>query len=116
MQALSMDESRLLPKGRAVYQRMAAFGAPALHAKVGLIFIALAIATRVDAVFALFSGIKARKNAGPRTGRMRRLIALAIVTNGLHAGEADGEKRGNAADLGFAASNAIWISCLDARA
>ncbi|SON77892.1 hypothetical protein XFF6166_240069 [Xanthomonas citri pv. fuscans] len=37
------DESRLLPKGRAVYQRIAAFGAFALHAKVGLIFIAVAM-------------------------------------------------------------------------
>jgi len=48
MQALSMDESRLLPKGRAVYQRNAAFGAFALHAKVGLIFIAPAMRGRSE--------------------------------------------------------------------
>lgn len=74
-----------------MYQRMAAFGASALHAKVGLIFIAVAIARRGDAVFALFSGIKARQ-ACPRNGAMRRPIALAIATNGLHAGEAGSEK------------------------
>ncbi|WP_146011238.1 hypothetical protein [Xanthomonas arboricola] len=71
---------------------MAAFGAPALHPKVGLIFIAVAIASRGDAVFALFSGVKARQ-ACPRNGAMWRPIALAIATNGLHAGEAGSEKR-----------------------
>ncbi|WP_228600201.1 hypothetical protein [Xanthomonas arboricola] len=74
-----------------MYQRMAAFGASAAHAKVGLIFIAVAIASRGDAVFALFSGIKARQ-ACLRNGAMRHPIALAIATNGLHAGEAGSEK------------------------
>ncbi len=111
MQALSMDESRLLPKGRAVYQRTTAFGAFAPNAKVGLIFIAVAIATGyLRGFFALFPGARAR-TAGPPTGRMWCPIALAMLTNGLHADEAGSEKRwGKAADVGCAASSAIWSS------
>ncbi|WP_245230403.1 hypothetical protein [Xanthomonas euroxanthea] len=94
MQALSMDESRLLPKGRAVYQRTTAFGAFAPNAKVGLIFIAVAIATGyLRGFFALFPGARAR-TAGPPTGRMFCPIALAMLKNGLPADEAGSEKRG----------------------
>ncbi|MBB5882619.1 hypothetical protein GGR74_003853 [Xanthomonas arboricola] len=120
MQALSMDESRLLPKGRAVYQRTTAFGAFAPNAKVGLIFIAVAIATGyLRGFFALFPGARAR-TAGPPTGRMWCPIALAMLTNGLHADEAGSEKRWEkAADVGCAASSAMELrswTCVHAPA
>ncbi|NIK41515.1 hypothetical protein FHY12_003890 [Xanthomonas arboricola] len=111
MQALSMDESRLLPKGaRSV----------ATHGRVRCACIAREGRSDLYSrgycdrgftrVFALFPGARARK-AGPPTGRMWCPIALAMMTNGLHADEAGSEKRwGKAADVGCAASSAIWNS------
>ncbi|SYZ57572.1 hypothetical protein CPBF367_38510 [Xanthomonas arboricola pv. juglandis] len=111
MQALSMDESRLLPKGaRSV----------ATHGRVRCACTAREGRSDLYSrgycdpgftrVFALFPGARAR-TAGPPTGRMWCPIALAMMTNGLHADEAGSEKRwGKAADVGCAASSAIWNS------
>ncbi len=94
MQALSMDESRLLPKGaRSV----------AMHGRVRCACTAREGRSDLYSrgycdpgftrVFALFPGARAR-TAGPPTGRMWCPIALAMLKNGLLADEAGSEKRG----------------------
>ncbi|MBB4759140.1 hypothetical protein FHT15_003877 [Xanthomonas campestris] len=111
MQALSMDESRLLPKGArsvATHGRVRC----ACTAREGRsdLYSRGYCDPRFTRVFALFPGARAR-TAGPPTARMWCPIALAMMTNGLHADEAGSEKRwGKAADVGCAASSAIWNS------
>ncbi|MBB5769921.1 hypothetical protein GGR67_004038 [Xanthomonas arboricola] len=120
MQALSMDESRLLPKGaRSV----------ATHGRVRCACTAREGRSDLYSrgycdpgftrVFALFPGARAR-TAGPPIGRMWCPIALAMMTNGLHADEAGSEKRwGKAADVGCAASSAMELrswTCVHAPA